>query len=158
MYTKSPLFLVNNIRWESFSPRKRKTNLIAMLVHRALMICTKNKLKQQIDFIKNILLDNGYPEDIVLKHISKKIAQFYTAKPFGSEKCPVYLRALWIRSASLQLEHQVKSAVQNCYGAVSPHLIFSSQCMLPAAKRMCYLPIKEVWLFMNTCATVIVGT
>ena len=23
---------------------------------------------------------------------------------------------------------------------------------------MCYLPIKEVWLFMNMCATVIVGT
>ena len=29
-----------------------KTNLTATLVHRALMICTKNKLKQQIDFIK----------------------------------------------------------------------------------------------------------
>ena len=40
-----------------------------------------------------------------------------------------------IGSASQQLEHQVKSAVQNCYGAVSPRLIFSSQCMLPAAKK-----------------------
>ena len=99
------------------------------------MICTKNKLKQEIDFIKKILLDNGYPEDIVLKHISKKIAQFSAAKPFGPEKCPVYLRAPWIGSASQQLEHQVKSAVQNCYGAVSPRLIFSSQCMLPAAKK-----------------------
>ena len=106
-----------------------------MLVHRALMICTKNKLKQGIDFIKKILLDNGYFEDIVLKHISKKIAQFSTAKPFGPEKCPVYLRASWIGSASPQLEHQVKSAVQNCYRAVSSCLIFSSQCMLPAAKK-----------------------
>ena len=99
------------------------------------MICTKNKLKQEIDFIKKILLDNGYPEDTVLKHISKKIAQFSTAKPFEPEKCLVYLRAPWIGSASQQLEHQVKSAVQNCYGAVSPPLIFSSQCMLPAAKN-----------------------
>ena len=155
---RKPTFSGQYIRWESFSPRKRKTNLIATLVHRALMICTKNKLKQEIDFIKKILLDNGYLEDIVLKHISKKIAQFSTAKPFGPEKCPVYLRAPWIGSASQQLEHHVKSAVQNCYGAVSPRLIFSSQCMLPAAKRMCYLPIKEVWLFMNTCAVVIVGT
>ena len=99
------------------------------------MICTKNKLKQEIDFIKKILLDNGYPEDIVLKHISKKIAQFSAAKPFGPEKCPVYLRAPWIGSASQQLEHQVKSAVQNCFGAVSPRLIFSSQSMLPVAKK-----------------------
>ena len=123
---RKPTFSGQYIRWESFSPRKQKTNLIATLVHRALMICTKNKLKQEIGFIKKILLDNGYPEDIVLKHISK---------PFGPEKCPVYLRAPWIGSASQQLEHQVKSAVQNCYGAVSPHLIFLSQCMLPAAKK-----------------------
>ena len=99
------------------------------------MICTKNKLKQEIDFIKKILLDNGYPEDIVLKHISKKIAKFSTTKPFGPEKCPVHVRAAWIGSASQQVEHQVKTAVQTCYGAVSPHLIFSSQCMLPAAKK-----------------------
>ena len=95
----------------------------------------KKQAKQEIDFIKNILLDNGYPEDIVLQQISKKIAQFSTAKPFGPEKCSVYLRAPWIGSASQQLEHQVKSAVQNCYGAVSPRLILSSQCMLPAAKN-----------------------
>ena len=133
---RKPTFSGQYIRWESFSPRKRKTNLIAMLVHRALMICTKNKLKQEIDFIKKILLDNEYPEDIVLKHISTKIAQFSTAKPFGPEKCPVYLRALWIGSASQQLEHQVKSAVQNCYEAVSPHLnFFPGQCMLSAAKK-----------------------
>ena len=99
------------------------------------MICTKNELKQEIDFIKKILLDNGYPENIVLKRISKKIAQFSTAKLFGPEKCSVHLRATWIGSASKQLEHQVKSAVQHCYGAMSPRLIFSGQCILPAAKR-----------------------
>ena len=63
-------------------------------------------------------------------------------------------------SASQQLEHQIKSAVQNCYGTVSPRLIFSSQCMLPAAKKD-VLPANQrstVWLFMNTYAAVIVGT
>ena len=47
----------------------------------------------------------------------------------------MYLRAPWIGLASQLLEHQIKSAVQNCNGAVSPRLIFSSQCMLPAAKK-----------------------
>ena len=64
------------------------------------MTCTKNKLKQEIDFIEKILLDYRYTVDIVLKHISKKIAKFSTAKPFGPEKCLVYLRAPWIGSAS----------------------------------------------------------
>ena len=76
---RKPSFSGQYICWESFSPRKRKTNLIATLVHRARMICRKNKLKQEIDIIKKILLDNQYPEDIVLKHVSK----ISTAKRFG---------------------------------------------------------------------------
>ena len=154
-----PTFSCQYIRWQSFSPRKRKTNQIAALVHRALMIRTKNKLKQEIDFIKKILLDNGYPEDIVLKHIYKKIAQYSTAKPIGLENCPVYLKAPWIGSASQQLKHQIKTAEQNCYLAVPPRLIFSSQCMLPTTKKD-VLPANQrsILLFMNTCATVIVGT
>ena len=48
----------------------------------------------------------------------------------------MYLKAPWIGSASSQqLEHQIKSAVQNCYGAASPRWIFSSQRTLPAAKK-----------------------
>ena len=70
---RKPSFCGQFIRWEFLSPRERKTNLISTLVHRALMICTKNKLEQEIDFIEKILLDNGYPEDILLKHITKKI-------------------------------------------------------------------------------------
>ena len=54
-----------------------------MLVHRALMICTKTELKQKVDFVKKILLDNGFPEDKLLKHISEKITQFLAAKSFG---------------------------------------------------------------------------
>ena len=46
------------IRWEFFSPRKPKTNIIVTPFYRALMMRTKNKLKQEINFIKKILLDN----------------------------------------------------------------------------------------------------
>ena len=41
---RKPTFSGQHICWESFSPRKRKTNLIATLVHRALIICTKSRL------------------------------------------------------------------------------------------------------------------
>ena len=133
-------------------------NIFIKILLRIFKIWVECLFKEKIDFIKKILLDNGYPEDIVLNHISKKIAQFSTAKPFGPEKCPVYLRAPWIGSVSQQLEHQVKSAVQNCYGAVSPRWIFSSQCMLPAAKKDVLAANQRSVLFRNTCATVIVGT
>ena len=62
--------------WESFSPLKRKINLISTLVHRALMICTKRRLNEEIERIKKILLDNGYPKNVINTQITKKIAQF----------------------------------------------------------------------------------
>ena len=77
---RKPTFIGRYLRWESFSPTKQKTNLISTLVHWALMICTKSKLNEEIKHIKNIQLDNGYPESIIDCNISKKIAQFSMPK------------------------------------------------------------------------------
>ena len=38
---RKPICTGQYLRWESFSPLKRKISLISRLVHRALMICTK---------------------------------------------------------------------------------------------------------------------
>ena len=69
------------LHWKSFSPLKRKINLIFTLVHRALMIWTKRRFNGKIERIKKILLDNGYPKNVINTQISKKIAQFSTLNP-----------------------------------------------------------------------------
>ena len=58
--------------WESFTPVERKASLVSTLVHCALRICSKSKLKKGIDRLKEILLDNGYPEEFVLQQLSEK--------------------------------------------------------------------------------------
>ena len=73
---RKPKFTCQYLRWESFTPIKRRASLVSTLVHRALKVCSKSKLKEEINRIKEILLDNGYPEDFVRKQISKKITQF----------------------------------------------------------------------------------
>ena len=130
---RKPTFTGQYLRWESFSPTKQKTNLISTLVYQALMICTKSKLNKKIKHIKNILLDNGYPESIIDCNISKKIAQFSMPKRFGPEKCPVYLRVPWIVKASIGLNKNVKTAVESCYGSITTRVVFTSKCMLPVA-------------------------
>ena len=122
-----PTFTGQYLRWESFSPLKRKTSLISTLVHRALMICTKRRLSEEIERIKKILLDNGYPKNV----INAQIAKFSTLKRFGPEKCPVYLRVPWISKPSTNLEKEVKTSVESCYGCVNTRLVFTSKCMLP---------------------------
>ena len=89
---RKPTFAGQYLRWEFFTPIKRKASLVSTLVHCALKICSKIKLKEEINLIKEIFLDNGYPEDFVLKQISKKITQFSHPKRFDPDKCPVCLR------------------------------------------------------------------
>ena len=65
-------------------------------MHRPLLICTKHRLNGEIERIKKVSLNNGYPKNIVKAQIAKKIAQFSTPEGFGPEKCPVYQRVPWI--------------------------------------------------------------
>ena len=99
------------------------------------MICSKSKLKGEINRIKEILLDNGYPEEFVLKQISKKITQLSNPKQFGPDKCPVYLRVNYTGKASLTLEKNVRTAVENCYGSVAVWSVFISRQMLPTSRK-----------------------
>ena len=52
---RKPTFTGQYLHWNSFSPQKRKINLIGTLVHRAFMICSKSKLDQKLDKIRSIL-------------------------------------------------------------------------------------------------------
>ena len=99
------------------------------------MICTKRRLNGEIERIKKILLDNGYPKNVVNAQIAEKIAQFSTLKRFGPEKCPVYLRVPWIGKPYINLGKEVITAVESCYGFVITSLVFTSKRMLPAARK-----------------------
>ena len=100
---RKPTFTGQYLRWESFSPLKHKISLITALVHRALMICTKRRLNEEIKRIKKILLNNGCPKNVIEPQIDKKIAQFSILKRFRPEKCPVYLSVPWIGKPSTNL-------------------------------------------------------
>ena len=99
------------------------------------MLCTKGRLNGEIERIKKILLDNGYSKNVVNAQIAKKIVLFSTLKRFGPEKCPVYLRVVWIGKSSTNLEKEVKTAVESCYGSISIRLVFRSKRMLPVANK-----------------------
>ena len=97
---KKPTFTGQYIRWNSFSPKTRKISLIKTLVHRALMICSRTKLGPELDKIKQLLIKNGYPADVLLSCINQKLANFAAEKPIGPEKCLVYLKLPWFGNVS----------------------------------------------------------
>ena len=131
---RKPTFTGQYFRWDSFGPTKRKTNLIKILVHRALMICSKSKLQHELENISSILRNNGYPETIIQITMSKKIALFNRKPKQGRQKCPVYLKLPWIGKISLNFEKQTKIAINRCYQAVEPRVIFTRK-ILPAIRK-----------------------
>ena len=62
---RKPTFTGQYLHRNSFSPRKRKTNLILTLTLRALAIYSPERLPSEQDKIKFILLTNGYPEHVI---------------------------------------------------------------------------------------------
>ena len=149
---RKPTFTGQYLRWGSFTPIKRKASLVSTLVHRALKICSKSKLKEEINRIKEILLDNAYPEDFALKQISKKITQFSRPKRFGPDKCPVYLRVTYTGKVALTLERNLRIAVESYYGSVALRTVFVSRQMLPASRKD-VLPViqKSSVIYEYTC-------
>ena len=47
----------------------------------------------------------------------------------------MYLRVPWIGKPSTNLENEVKTAVESCYGSVSTRTVFTSKRMLPVARK-----------------------
>ena len=52
---RKPSFTRQYTCWDLFGPKKRKTNLIGTLVHRALEICSPEKLSHEVNKIKKYL-------------------------------------------------------------------------------------------------------
>ena len=149
---RKPSFTGQYLRWNSFSPRKRKTNLILTLTHRALAICSPERLPSELDKIKFILLTNGYFEHIIKSFMAMKMKQFHDLPKFEPEKCPVYLRLPWLGSVSTRFEKQVKSAVEQCFSAVEPRVVYFTNELLSATNKDILSALqKSIVIYQFSC-------
>ena len=157
---RKPIFTGQYIRWNSFSPKQRKNNLIKTLVHKAFIICSKTKLGSKPDKIKQLFIENGYLEDVLLACFKKKLANFSSQKQFGPEKCAVYLKLPWIRNLSSNFEKQINKAITSCFYTVKPRVVHTIRVTLPSAKND-RVPITQksrvVYEFLCRCEARYVG-
>ena len=99
------------------------------------MICSKTELNSELDTIEQLLIDNGYPEAVLISCIKQKLANISSEKQFGLEKCPVYLKLPWIANVSSKFENQINKAITSCFYAVKPSVVYNTKVMLPSAKK-----------------------
>ena len=99
------------------------------------MICSKTKLGSELDKIKQLLIENRYPTDVLLPCINQKLANFAAEKTFGPEKCTVYLKLPWIGNVSSKFENQINKAITSWFYAVKPCVVYITRVMLSSAKK-----------------------
>ena len=82
----------------------------------------------------------------------KKMKQFHALPKFEPEKCPVYQSFPWLGSVSIRLEKQVKSAVKQCFSAVEPRVIYSTNELLSATNKDVLLASqKSIVIYQFSC-------
>jgi len=99
------------------------------------MICSKSKLDPELDKIRSILLENGYPEHLINSTIKRKLQQLDSNPAHTVKKCPVNLSVPWIGNVSMKFEKQITSAVMRCFFSVEPRVVFTTRQLLPTTER-----------------------
>ena len=84
------------------------------------MFCSKTKLGSELDKIKDLLIENGYPADVLLSCINKKLADLAAERAFGQEKCTVYLNLPCIGDVLLKFENQSNKAIGILFSCCEP--------------------------------------
>jgi len=125
------------------SPQKRKTNLISTLTHRALSICSLEKLQDELGTITSILLNNGYPEHVVKTSISNKIQQFNAPVKLSPEKYPIYLRLPFIGPISTKFEKQIKLQSKHALPLWNHVLFVPPKICVLQTRKMYFLPFDK---------------
>ena len=109
---RKPTFTGLYLNWHSFAPKSRKLNLIRCFSYRALNICSDCKIENELKVIKDIFIDNGYPEKVIDVNIRYTVTRFKNMnKAFGPPKCSVYFGLPLVGSASQSFADKIASSV-----------------------------------------------
>ena len=117
-------------KWDSFTPRKYKINLIRTLTYRCYRICSSASLLQSaLDDLRKLLLQNGYPQGIITYNVND-ILNKNRNKPNSPvstvPKKDIIILLPYLCLESNQISKRLKSCVYNFYSFVNLRIIFQN--------------------------------
>ena len=151
---RKPTFTGLYTRWDSFCPMSHKTNLIRTLTGRAVRICSQATLENELDVLRSIFRQNGYPLGVVEKVMSSvKLCRTGIENSERSDnlqltqRVPVVLRLPWIGAVSNQFRREFENAVVKADVSLRPVVVFTTRhvfngrCkdVLPMTSRSCVI-------------------
>ena len=118
-------------KWDSFTPRKYKINLICTLTYRCFRICSSPSLLQAaIKDLRKLLLQHGYPQGVITFNINDVLSKNKN-KPNNPVQATVPKKDIlivlpYLGLHSNQVTKRLKSSVNNFYSFVNLKIIFQN--------------------------------
>ena len=117
------------------------------------MISSKCFLDDEIEFIRSTLSKNGFPLSVLDGIVHDVVNKFDRAKRCTVNKCPVYLRLLYIGSRGKKFAKCITTAVGKCYFSAAVRVIFLT-CTAFVSMRKDVLPPHRInsVIYKYTCS------
>ena len=120
-------------KWDSFTPRKYKINLIRSLTYRYYLLCSSGSLLQSaLNDLRKLLLQNGYPQGIINYHFNDFLNKnrHQHSNPVSTvPKKDIFILLPYLGLQSNQVSKRLKSCVYKFYSCVNLKIIFQSRSM-----------------------------
>jgi hypothetical protein len=130
---RKPTWIGQYIHFYSFVPLKRKRNLIKNLAFRARKICSSDTVEQELRFLHNVFLKNGYPEQFIRKNMKELQARLPAQI---APKKNIYFRIGYKgETVSESLTSRIKKTVETTYPAARMQFIFTNRPVLTSVLK-----------------------
>ena len=134
---RKPTFTGLLSEFSAFSPMLNKKNLVATLVYRGYQICSSfPTFHAEIEFLKNIFQQNGYPLDFVERQIKKTLSKFFvepeppsmTDDDVPTEAKPIMFITYFLGTHSDKLRSDLRNLMKKYLPDIKLQVIFKSGC------------------------------
>ena len=129
-------------KWDSFTPRKYKINLIRTLTYRCYRICYSASLLQSaLGDLRRLLLQNGYPQGIITYNINDVLNRNRNKPRSPVSTVPkkdIIILLPYLGLQSNQISQRLRSCVYNFYSFVNLKIIFQNNCRIKS-----FFPYKD---------------
>ena len=129
---RKPTFTGLYTRWDSFCPTRHKINLIKTLTNRAVRICSKATLPDELVNLKNIFRQNGYPMELVTRVISnvttvitERVTRSIEASTDAADR--VMVRLPWIGDVSRKFKKEIEETIVRACPTSTPIVYFTTK-------------------------------
>ena len=135
---RKPTFSGVFTNFESFVPKSYKYNLLFTLLHRAFKLCSNfERFHQEIDKLKTIFENNGYPKSFVDFCIKKYLDKVFIKKEMvlKASKKELICVLPFLGKRSMQLRTRLVNSIESNLKFCKLKVIFQSPCKLNSLFR-----------------------